>query len=124
MRFSETVMAHFLSPQNVGTLDAPCGEGNARSLKRRVLMRMFVRFEEERITQVRYLTHGCVPAIAAGSVLASWAEGRSVDEVLQYTADDLTAALGGLPPGRGFCADLAINALRGAIKAHRKGTGG
>lgn len=114
--FSETVMNHFFEPHNVGTLVAPCGEGLAGSVQRGVFMRMYARVSDNVVTDTRYLTYGCVPAIAAGSMLTTWVQGRTVEDALALTSGELVDALGGLPADRRFCAELAIEAMQSAVR--------
>lgn len=113
--FSAVVMEHFHRPRHVGELDSPTGEGWAGSADRGRFMRFQVRVEGGVIRQARYQTYGCAPAIAAGSVLAGWVAGRPVEEALALQGPELAEMLGGLPPQRLFCADLALEALRGAL---------
>jgi len=114
--FSATVMEHFHNPRNTGCLAPPCGEGVAGSVQRGMYTRVYARVADERVTEVRFQTYGCVPAIAAGSFLTEWACGRGVVEVTAYTAAELIEALGGLPRERRFCAELAVEALRAAVR--------
>lgn len=114
--FSDEVMRAFSDPKNVGDLSEPYGEGMAGSLKRGVFMQIHVRVLEDRVVEARYRTYGCVPAIAAGSVVTEWVRGRAVDEAMAFTPAELTSALGGLPQDRRFCAELAIEALRSAVR--------
>jgi NifU-like protein involved in Fe-S cluster formation len=78
-------------------------------------MRIQVRLDGETIAAASFGTYGCVPAIACGSFITEWVTGRPVGQALEYSADDLRHALGGLPTGRRYCADLAVDALRAAI---------
>lgn len=121
--FSDIVMDHFHHPRHVGSLESPSGEGWAGTVESGCYMRIQVQLEADRVAQARFATYGCVPAIAAGSFVAEWVSGRRVDEVERFTADELIAALGGLPEERRFCADLALDALRAAVKnaLQRKG---
>lgn len=116
LRFSDTVMEHFFSPRNVGRLVGPCVKAEAGSMKRGVFMCIYVTVSADRVSEMRYLTYGCVPAIAAGSLMTEWARGHSVGEVLAYTPQQLIDALGGLPRGRRFCAELAVQAMHSAVR--------
>lgn len=109
-------MKAFSDPKNVGDLSEPYGEGLAGSMARGVFMQIHVRVADHRVVDARYRTYGCVPAIAAGSVMTEWVHGRSVDDALAFTPAQLTSALGGLPRERRFCAELAIEALRSAVR--------
>lgn len=113
--FSSVVMEHFHQPRHVGELDSPTGVGQAGSLEQGRFMRFQVRVQGGVVLEARYQTYGCAPAIAAGSVLAGWVAGRTVAEALALRRDELVGLLGGLPPGRLFCADLALEALRKAV---------
>jgi nitrogen fixation NifU-like protein len=117
--FSPTVLDHFENPRNAGELPAPSGEGWAGSMEAGRFLRYQVRLAADRIEDLRYATYGCVPAIAAGSLLGEWARGRTVEEALSLSAETLVQMLGGLPRRRRFCADLAVEALHRALRAAR-----
>ena len=78
-------------------------------------MRIQLRLEDERVVEARFATFGCVPAIAAGSLLTDWVRGQTPGEARAITMKRLLRALGGLPESRRFCADLAVDALRAAL---------
>lgn len=109
-------MEHFLHPRHTGSLVDPCGEAWSGSQESNRFMRIQVRLEDQTIADTRFGTFGCAPAIAAGSCLTEWVCGKPIAEALQVTAHDLDRMLGGLPPARAYCADLAVDALRGAIE--------
>lgn len=115
--FSPTVMEHFLHPRNVGTLAAPTGEGWSGSRESGRLVRIQVRLRDGVVQEARYQTYGCAPAIAAGSFLTEWVQGRTVQEALELGPEELERQLGGLPPQRRFCAALAVDALRQALSS-------
>lgn len=79
-------------------------------------MQIHVRVTGGRVAEARFQTYGCVPAIAAGSLLTEWAVGRVAAEALAFTAPELLDALGGLPEERRFCAELAVEALQEAVR--------
>lgn len=113
--FSSTVMDHFRQPRNVGTLEPCSGFGLSGSVEQGRFFQFTLRLEADTIKAARFRTYGCVPAIAAGSWLAEWLEGRTVDEARSLTSQQLVESLGGLPPHRLFSAALAIQALRNAL---------
>ena len=67
------------------------------------------------VSEGRFETYGCPAAIACGSWLMKWIEGKTTGEAGELTASDLSVALGGLPLGKEHCADLTIQALRSAL---------
>ncbi len=113
--FSSTVMDHFHNPRNAGDLEPCSGLGVAGSREAGRFLQLSVRVEAGTISAARFRTYGCVPAIAAGSCLAEWIEGLTVDEARAITPVQLVERLGGLPPKRAFCTVLAIEALRNAL---------
>lgn len=84
-------------------------------------MLIYLKLENGVIRAASFLTYGCPPAIAAGSVLTEAIVGRTVGEAAGMTAEDLTQMLGGLPLGKGHCAALAIDALRDGILRQHQG---
>ena len=115
--YSEQVREHFAHPRNCGELMAPDGEGCAGQPGRGNYMIIQARLDGERVAELGYRTYGCPPAIAAGSVVTEMALGRTVQDALGITREELLTALGGLPLGREHCAALAIEALGQALQA-------
>ncbi|MBM3498559.1 MAG: iron-sulfur cluster assembly scaffold protein [Armatimonadetes bacterium] len=122
--YSETVMEHFRRPRNVGRLE-PCDLlGTAGTPGHGPFMQFSVRLEHGRVTEVRYQTFGCGPAIAAGSILTEMVCGRRLAETGTVSRDELLAALEGLPEDKWYCADLAVEAWRDLVAARgRQGVG-
>ena len=79
------------------------------------LMTFYLRIENGRIPAVKFTTDGCDATIATGEMLATMVTEMSVEEARQVTADDLLAALDGLPASHIHCAALAVKTLREAI---------
>ncbi len=70
-----------------------------------------------RVMDARFGSFGCVPAIAAASIVSAWAVGRTVEEAMRLTASEVVDMLGGVPDERRFCCELAVDALHGAVRA-------
>ena len=68
------------------------------------------------ITEAWFETYGCPAAIACGSWLTKWLEGKTLEQAAAIEAEDLMAVLGGLPLGNEHCAHLAVNALSRALR--------
>lgn len=112
---SAAIWDHFEHARNVGELPDATGEGWAGSRESSRFMRIQVRLDQSSIAAATFGTYGCVPAIACGSYTTEWARGRSTHEALEFTPRQLRKALGGLPEGRRYCADLAVDALHAAV---------
>lgn len=115
-RFSALVLQHAREATQRGELENPSGEGWAGSRGAGRYVRMQVHVRAGRVEAARFQTYGCAPSIACANYLAEWAVGRTVAEVQALEAEELELALGGLPPSRKVCAELAVHAMRRALE--------
>lgn len=119
MSIKQTVSAealeHFNSPHNFGPLDAwdgharitgPCGD----------TMEFWLKIEEGRVVRASFITDGCGPSRAAGSMATELATGKLVKEAARIEQKDILHGLGGLPKDAEHCALLAANTLKAAIQ--------
>ncbi len=79
-----------------------------------------LKFAGERIETARFETYGCPVAIACGSWVTQWVAGRTPEQAGLLDADALRRILGGVPPGKEHCADLAVNALKDGLRQERQ----
>ena len=114
MRYSPTLVDHFLNPRNAGMMREPDGTGESEFAGCGDLARFFLRVRYGRAVEVRFQTYGCGPTIAAASVASELGRGRTVDDLSRLTSGDVEEALEGLPEDRKHAADVAAGALRAA----------
>ena len=114
-KYSETLTEHAMAPRNGGVMDDPDLTGHAGAPGRGAFLILFLKVRDERIAAAKYHTHGCGPTIASGSMLTDLIVGRTLADCTALTADDLIAALDGVPPDKLHCPALAIAALRDAL---------
>lgn len=114
MRYSATLLDHFLNPRNAGMMRDPDGTGEEEYEGCGDLTRFFLRARDGRAVEVRFQAYGCGPTIAAASIASELARGRTVDDLSRLKAHDIEAALEGLPEDRKHAADVAAGALRAA----------
>jgi NifU-like protein involved in Fe-S cluster formation len=114
--YSDVLMDHFLSPHNSGKLEGADRIGLVGVPGQGPFMIVYLRLDHERVVEARFQTHGCGPTIAAGSLLTEMIRNRPVQECLALTAEQLTDALGGVPPDKRHSPALAIAALRAALE--------
>jgi len=114
MRYSPTLVDHFLNPRNAGMMREPDGTGESEYAGCGDLTRFFLRVRHGRAVEVRFQTYGCGPTIAAASVASELGRGRTVDDLSRLTSGDVEEALEGLPENRKHAADVAAGALRAA----------
>jgi nitrogen fixation protein NifU and related proteins len=114
VRYSETLVDHFLHPRNAGLMRDPDGAGEDEYPGCGDLTRFFVRVREGRAAEARFQTYGCGPTIAAASAASELATGRRVEDLATLEAEDVEQALGGLPDDRRHAAEVAAGAVRAA----------
>jgi nitrogen fixation NifU-like protein len=119
--YSPQTRDHFNHPRNAGTLETPTAVGSEGVPGRGNYMVIHIRVAAGRISEIRYQTYGCPGAIACGSAVTELAKGKTLTEAAAISRDDVDKLLGGLPLGKGHCADLAVNALRDALAKAKDG---
>ncbi len=118
--YTEKVLEHFQNPRNIGIIDDPtvlvqvgepsCGDALLLTLK----------IENDHIVDIKVKVFGCGAAIATSSIATEMTMGKSLDEAVQITEQTIADALGGLPPEKMHCSNMAAGAIRGAINEYRK----
>jgi len=114
--FSDKVIEHFMCPRNVGSMpDADaigsCGDpGCGDSLT------LYIKVKDNVITDISFLVFGCVAAIASSSMTTELVKGKTLEEALRITDNDIADALDGLPENKIHCSVLGATALKNAIE--------
>lgn len=121
--YSEKVLDHFQNPRNVGEIENPDGVGQAGNPKCGDIMKIYLRVENELITDIKFKTFGCASAIASSSMATELVKGRSIDEAWNLTNSAVAEALDGLPPVKMHCSVLAEEAIHAAINDYRRRKG-
>lgn len=81
---------------------------------------IYIKVENDIITDISFQVYGCVAAIATSSMTTKLAKGKSVAAALALTEEDIVEALGGLPENKKHCSLLGIEALKNAIEDFRE----
>ena len=113
--YSDKVMDHFQNPRNVGKLDDADGIGEVGNAKCGDIMRMYIKVEDNIITDVKFNTFGCGSAIATSSMATELIKGKPIDEALELSNKAVVEALDGLPAYKLHCSVLAEQAVRAAV---------
>lgn len=116
MQYTEKVMDHFMNPRNVGTMENPDGYGKVGNPSCGDIMEIFLKIDNDIITDVKFRTFGCASAIATSSVSTEMVLGKDIHEALAITNKVVAEALGGLPATKMHCSVLAEEALKEAIE--------
>ena len=118
--YNEIVLDHFSNPRNVGDFATPDGVGHAGNPIDGDRITIYIKVSDQRLTGVRFKTFGCGAAIAASSMLTVMANGKTLAAALQITNADVATALGGLPPEKLLCSNIAADALHDAIQNYQQ----
>lgn len=121
--YSEKVMEHFANPRNVGEIKDADGIGKVGNPVCGDLMWIYIKVKDDRLIDVKFKTFGCGAAIATSSMVTEMARGKTLDEALKITRNDVADALDGLPPIKMHCSNLAADGLHAAIKDYREKSG-
>ena len=114
--YSEKVMDHFANPRNVGEIPDADGIGKVGNPQCGDVMWLYIKVKDNIITDVKFKTFGCGAAIATSSMITELAKGKTIEEAKKISRADVADELGGLPPVKMHCSNLAADALREAIK--------
>ena len=123
MNYSAKVMDHFANPRNVGEIENASAVGEVGNAVCGDIMRIYLKIEDNVITDVKFKTFGCGAAIATSSMATELIKGKSVDEALELTNKAVVEALDGLPPAKIHCSVLAEEAVKTAINDYYKRNG-
>jgi nitrogen fixation NifU-like protein len=113
--YSPQVLDHFQNPRNAGDLIEPDATAEIENPACGDVLRLSLKANANRITQVRFKAKGCVAAIACASALTELVAGKTLNEARDLRREEVSAAVGGLPQGSTHAAQLALDALAAAL---------
>ena len=125
--YTERVIEHFREPHNMGKLEEYSAIGKVGNIACGDVMWLYIKVSEnaadtepgqETIEDISWETFGCTAAIATSSMISDLAKGKTLDEAIAITNQDVAGELGGLPPLKMHCSALAADALSEAIYAY------
>lgn len=122
--YSTKVIEHFMSPHNVGSMvdahavgkygDPNCGDS----------LTIYIKVEDNIIKDISFLVFGCTASVATSSMTTVLAKGKTIQEALEITEQDIVDALDGLPENKLHCSVLGVQALRNAINNYLENSKG
>ncbi len=118
--YTEKVMEHFKNPRNVGEIPDADGVGTVGNPVCGDLMTIYIKVKDNRLTDIKFKTFGCGSAIATSSMITELAKGKTLEEAMTITRANVADSLGGLPPVKMHCSNLAADALHAAIEDYYK----
>jgi len=114
--YSEKVMEHFTNPRNVGEITDANGVGEVGNSKCGDIMKIYMKIEDDVISDIRFKTFGCGAAVATSSMATELVKGKTVREALSISNKAVAEALDGLPPVKMHCSVLAEQGIKAAIQ--------
>ena len=118
--YSEKVMDHFRNPRNVGEIPDADGTGTVGNPVCGDMMTVYIRVKDNKIEDIKFKTFGCGAAVATSSMVTELAKGKTLEDAMRITRADVAEHLGGLPPIKMHCSNLAADALHSAIEDYLK----
>ena len=123
--YTEKVLDHFRNPRNQGILENADAIGQKGNPVCGDVMKIYLKVgrkensKENFIEDVKFETLGCAAAIAVSSILSEEVKGKSFEEAVKITKNEIIEKAGGLPPSKIHCSMLAVDALQSAIKNYK-----
>jgi nitrogen fixation NifU-like protein len=118
--YNETMIDHFMHPRNVGEIENPDAMAVVGDPTCGDFIRVSLKVEAGRISAFKFLTQGCPGAISTSSIATELAIGKTLEDALKLTDNDVIKAADGIPARKAHCSLLAIRALHQAITQYRE----
>jgi nitrogen fixation NifU-like protein len=118
--YNETLIDHFIHPRNVGEIENPDAVAVVGDPTCGDFIRVYLKVEDGKVSAFKFLTQGCPGAISTSSIATELAIGKTLEEALRITDNDVIKAAGGIPARKAHCSLLAIRGLHEAILNYQK----
>lgn len=114
--YSAQLLDHFEHPRNTGEVPSPDAVAELENPVCGDVLRLSVKLDGDRISEIRFKAKGCVPSMACGSALTELVQGKTLDEARALRREDLITAVGNLPQASTHAAQLALDTLAVALQ--------
>lgn len=118
LKYTELVLDHFKNPRNLGRIENADAEATEGSVACGDMMTVYLKIEDGKIVDIKFESYGCAANIATASMMTEVVKGLTLEEAKKITWKDIIERLGGLPPVKYHCSNLAVDTLRKAIEAY------
>jgi nitrogen fixation NifU-like protein len=118
--YSRRLLEEFTNPKNVGVIEDADGVGQLGNPADGDVITIYIKVKNGILEDVKFKTFGCAAAIATSSMVTQMAKGKTIEDAMRITKEDVANALDGLPPGKMDCSNFAPDALRVAIEDYQK----
>ncbi len=117
--YSDKVMDHFQNPRNMGAIENADGIGEVGNAKCGDIMRIYLKIDDDVVTDAKFETFGCGSAIASSSMATELIKGKPLSEALTLSNKAVVEALDGLPTNKIHCSVLAEQAIKAAVDDYK-----
>jgi len=114
--YTDKVMEHFSNPRNIGEIENADGIGEVGNPVCGDMMSFYIKVRDDKISDIKFKTFGCVAAIAVSSMVSEMAMGKTLKEAKTITKQSVAESLDGLPKEKMHCSNLGADALARAIE--------
>ena len=118
--YSDKVFELLKNPKNVGEIEDADGVGTVGNPTCGDVMRLYIKIEDGKIVDAKFKTFGCAAAIASSSMVTEMVKGMTIEEAKKISNKQVANELGGLPPVKMHCSNLAEEALESALADYHK----
>jgi len=117
--YSKKIINRFQKPKFAGEIKKADGIGEVGNVKCGDIMRVYIKVKDNKITDIRFKTYGCVAAIASSDYLCELVKGMTLEQAIKVTSKDVINKMGKVPSIKIHCSVLAQDALKKAIKNYK-----
>jgi nitrogen fixation NifU-like protein len=117
--YTDIALDHISDPRNAGEIKDADGIGNIGNPTDGDKLTIYIKVDKDILTDVTFKAFGCGAAIAAGSMMTVMAKGKTLEQAMTITNEAVSEALGGLPPQKLQCSNIAADALHNAINDYK-----
>lgn len=117
--YSAQLLDHFQNPRHAGEVEHADAFAEIENPVCGDVLRLTLKIEAGRISEIRFKAKGCVPSMACASALTDLVSGHSIAQARTLRREQLIEAVGGLPPASAHAAQLALDALVAALDRQR-----
>jgi NifU-like protein involved in Fe-S cluster formation len=117
--YSDKAIEYFKNPEHAGEMKDADAVGEVGNIRCGDVLRIYLKIEEGAIKKISFLTYGCVAAISASEAMCKIVEGKTVEEALKITHQDIVGELEKMPAVKVHCSVLGREALQKAIENYK-----
>lgn len=118
--YTNKILNRFSKPKFSGEIKNADGIGEVGNVKCGDIMRIFIKVKDDKISDIKFKTYGCVAAIASTDFLCEIVKGMNLDDALKVSHSDIVKKMGNVPSIKIHCSVLAHDALKEAIEDYKK----